>query len=149
MDEILRSGAFMEVIDVLGYDQHIAFPFLFQLYESKVPGIRFYRRVQKAAAAHIVELMDEGRIAGEGLRRGNILDFMAAPETSSPPERFQPAFGGNPGARKDDDRGIWGDRIYSFHFSEISIYSGRYKILIFIIEHWAAASYCGFVVFSW
>ena len=54
-------------------------------------------------AAGVVEGVDQGRIAGESFRRGDILDPPVFPQAPRAPEGAHAAFGGNARAGQNDD----------------------------------------------
>ena len=73
------------------------------------------RALEQAGAAHVVEIMHQGRVAHEGFGCSHVLDPVAAPQTAGAAKGFQPAFGGNAGTGKDDNGGVFLQRIRNFH----------------------------------
>ena len=99
------AGAFVQIVDVLGHQQEIALPARFERGQGTVRGIWLDVVRQQVAPALIVEFVDEGRIAGEGLGRGHVLDAVTRPDAVGVAEGRQPGFLGDAGAGEDDDGG--------------------------------------------
>ena len=58
---------------------------------------------RQLAAALVVEILHEARVAGEGLGRGHILEPMPLPQAVIGPEGGDAGFGGDAGAGEDDE----------------------------------------------
>lgn len=108
VDEALRPGTVMQVIDILGDDQELARPFGVEPRQRAVRRVRFDR--PKLLPPLIVEAMDQLRIAAQRLRGADILDAMALPQSVRAAEGREAAFGGDAGACQNDDVADLGHR---------------------------------------
>ena len=75
--------------------------------QGQVGGVGLDAR--QAAPALVVEAVDQGRVAVEGLGCGHVLHPVVLPQPVRVPERAQPAFRGNARAGEDDDGGRRGE----------------------------------------
>lgn len=75
----LRPGALVEVVNILGDEQQLARPLGVQPRQRPVGSIGLDR--PEPCAARIVEGMDQRGVALEGFRSRDILDAMTFPET--------------------------------------------------------------------
>src|SRR6185437_12810132 len=75
----LRTGALMQIVDVLRDEQQLARPFGIELRQRAVSGIRL--RGSKLRAPRIVEGVDERWIAAIGVRGAHVLDPVSLPQT--------------------------------------------------------------------
>ena len=98
-------GAVVQVVDVLGDDEDGAGMGAAEAGEGVVGGVGLDGRVPELLAAGVVEGLDAGRIAGEGLRRGDVLDAHARPEAVGVAEGGEAALAADAGAGEDDDAG--------------------------------------------
>lgn len=80
VEEVFGTGAFVEVVDVLGDEEDVAAVFLFEKGEGEVGGVGMNGAVGETGAAHVVEALDGFGIAFEGFGSGNVLDTVAFPE---------------------------------------------------------------------
>ena len=103
VQHIPAAAALVQIVDILGDQQHLARPVALQ------PGQRQMRRVgldvgvQQLLAAGIVEIMDPHRIVVEGLRRRHILDAHARPDAVRIAESVEAGFLGDAGPGQDND----------------------------------------------
>ena len=95
------SGAFVEIVDVLGDDEEIAGP------GGVEPGEGVVRRVGgdmgKLRAAGIVKGVDEGGIGGEAFGGGDGFDLVALPQPVGGAEGGDSALGRDAGAGENHD----------------------------------------------
>ena len=102
VDQPLRAGPLVQIVDILRDEQELARPFLIQ------PRQRPMRRVRldgpELGPPLVVEGVDQRRIARESLGRADILDAMPLPQPVGPAKGREPAFRGNTGAGEDDDQ---------------------------------------------
>jgi hypothetical protein len=73
VQNVLRSGPFVQVINVLSDQQNPSRPFFFQPRQGKMGGIGLNRRVGQLRSTGVVKGLDQVRIAGKPLGRGDIL----------------------------------------------------------------------------
>ena len=66
VDEVLRTRALVQVVDVLGDQQHFARPFAFEPRERLVRRVRHHLGVLQTGAAGVVELLHARGVAREG-----------------------------------------------------------------------------------
>ena len=90
----------MEVVDVLGDQQEVALPAGGEVGEGAVGGVGL--DLSKLATAAVVEVLHHGRVAGEGFRRGHVLDAVAHPQAVVGAEGGDAGLGGDAGAGEDD-----------------------------------------------
>lgn len=98
VDHVLRSGTFVQIVDILGDEQHLIPPRGLKRGQGGMRGIG--PRPGGIGAAQVVELMHQRGVAGEGVGGGDILDPVAFPQSAGVAEGPQPAFGGNSGTRQ-------------------------------------------------
>ncbi len=96
MEQPLRPGPFVQVVDILGDDQQLARPCGVEPRQRAVRGIGLDRRERRATG--IVETVDEIGILRERLGRAHILDPVPLPQAARPAKGRQPALGGDAGA---------------------------------------------------
>ncbi len=94
---------FVQIIDVLGYDQHLAGVILFQPRQRPVRVVRRNGRVSQRCPARIVERLHGGRVTLEGFGCRHILQPYARPDAVAIPERRQAAFPADAGAGQHHD----------------------------------------------
>jgi hypothetical protein len=98
----LRSGRFVQMVDILRYQQEFAREFPLQ------PCQRLMRRVgpdrRKAAPALVVEFVHLVWIAGEALRGRDLAEIDLRPDAVLVAEGVHARFGGYAGAGEDHDR---------------------------------------------
>lgn len=99
-----RSCAGMQVIDILGDDQHLGRPAPLQLRQRQMRGIRHDGRVAELGTARVVEAMHARGVACEGLRRRDILDPHLRPDPVRVAEGGEPGFPADAGPGQHDDR---------------------------------------------
>jgi hypothetical protein len=102
VDEALRSGALVQVIDVLGHQQKIARPAPLQIGEGKVGGVRLDRA--ELGTACIVEIVHKSGIAAERFGRRNVFHPVPLPQAVRAAEGGDAAVGRDAGTGQDDDR---------------------------------------------
>lgn len=88
VDEPARSGAFVEIVNVLGDQQECSGPCGFESGEGGVGGVRL--DCPQCGAAEIVEAVHQLGFPIESLRAGDILDAVAFPESIGSPEGRDP-----------------------------------------------------------
>ena len=82
VEQPLRSGALVQVVDILRDQQQLARPFRIEPRQRLVRGVRLDRR--ELRPPRIVEGVNQRRIAAERLGRADILDPMALPQAVGP-----------------------------------------------------------------
>ena len=97
----LRPGPLVQIVDILRDQQQLAGPFSIEPRKRAVRGIGLDGC--ELGPPRVVECMDQGRVAGEGFGRRDILDAMAFPQPVRPPKGRETAFGRDAGAGQDDD----------------------------------------------
>ena len=95
MDQILQTAASVEVIDVLGHDQHPAGPELFQRAKRLMGRIGVQVGIVHLRPAHIVEAEYGFGVPRKGLRGRHILNLVPGPDSVRVPEGRQTGFLGN------------------------------------------------------
>lgn len=101
MDQALRSGTLVQVIDILGDQQQLSPPFRIEARQRSMRGVRL--DVIELRPSCIVESVDQLGIARERFRRGDVFDAMAVPQPVRSSESRKPAFGRNSGAGQNDN----------------------------------------------
>ena len=101
VEQPLRPGALVQVVDVLGDEQQLARPVGIEPRQRHVRGIRLDRA--QLRPPRIVESVDQRRIAPKSLGRRDILDAMSFPQPIRPAEGREAALGRYAGAGQDDD----------------------------------------------
>lgn len=100
LEDVPRSRPLMKVINVLRDDQNIAgMP---RLKFSKCAVRTVWLRLTAVGATHVIEFVNEIRIASKGLRRCHLLKIEPGPEAVLIPEGTEPGLGGYPGAGEND-----------------------------------------------
>jgi hypothetical protein len=89
----LRPGALVQVVDVLGDQEKVTRPFDIEPRQRPVRGIRLYRA--ELRPPRIVELVDECGIAAKGLGCADVLDPVPFPQSVGTPEGGEAALRGN------------------------------------------------------
>ena len=101
VDQPLRSGALVQIVDILGDQQQLARPL------SIEPRQRLVRVIwldgPQPRPPRVVEGVDQRRVPPIRLGRGDVLDPVAFPQPVGPAEGREPAFGGNAGSGQDHD----------------------------------------------
>ena len=87
----LRPGALVQIVDILGDDQQLARPFGIE--PRQRPVRRIGLDLAQPRPARVVEAVDQRRIARERLGRRDILDPMPLPQPVRPAEGREPALG--------------------------------------------------------
>jgi len=103
VQQVLRAGPVVQVINILGHQRHRAGMLLLQQGKSKVRGIGLDARLLQLVTTLVVKTLHQRRIAGKGLRRGNILKPMVLPQAVGATKSADARFGGNAGASQDDN----------------------------------------------
>ena len=85
-----------------GLDSEGIFPSILG-HEGAVGGVGL--DLSKLATAAVVEVLHHGRVAGEGFRRGPVLDAVAHPQAVGGAEGGHAGLGGYAGAGEDDEVG--------------------------------------------
>lgn len=101
VEDSLRPGALVEIVDVLRHDQQLPRPFGIEPRERAMRLVGLDRR--QLSPPRIVEGLDQSRIAPESFGRADILDPMSLPQAFRPAKSGKPALGRDPGAGEDDD----------------------------------------------
>lgn len=101
VEQPLRAGALVEIVDVLGDDQQVARPCGIQPRERAVGGVRLH--LLQPRPPRVVESVDQGRVAPERLRRRHVLDAVSFPEPVGAAEGGEAALGRDAGAGQDHD----------------------------------------------
>ena len=101
MNQALRPSPFMQIIDILRHDQQIARPFGVKVPQGPVRRIGL--RLLDCRAPHVIETQHQIRIAGESLRRRDILNPMLFPKAPFGAKSINPTFGGNASASENHD----------------------------------------------
>jgi 4-hydroxy-tetrahydrodipicolinate reductase len=101
MQQAQRTGSFMQVVNILRYNEQLARPLRIQPRQRIMRGVRLYLLYPRAA--HVVKAVDQIGIAGKGLRRCNILDPVLFPQAAFVAEGVNATFGADAGASEDDD----------------------------------------------
>jgi hypothetical protein len=104
--QIARSGALVQVVDVLGDQQQFARPVRLQPGQGQVRRVGRHLARQEAPAPIVVEVVHPCRIAREGLGRGHVFQAHLGPDAVGIAEGIQAGFLRDPGAGQDDDRGV-------------------------------------------
>ena len=97
----LPMGAIVQVIDVLGDQQEVAFPPRRQFGQGPVRSVGMHCR--QLASPLVVEVLHQRRIPRERLGRRHILDPMTQPQTVRRPEGGHAGFRRDAGAGQDDE----------------------------------------------
>ena len=103
MQQLAAAGALVEVVDVLGDEQEFALVFALEAGQRPMGGIGLDARHLQMLSALVVKLVNQMRVAGESLGRGNILDAMFLPQAVGGAEGADARLGGNAGAGQHDD----------------------------------------------
>ncbi|MEY3659074.1 MAG: 4-hydroxy-tetrahydrodipicolinate reductase [Pseudomonadota bacterium] len=101
VDQARRPGPFMQVIDILRYDEEIARPVPVQLRQRHMRGIGL--GFLDILPPHIVEVQNKVWIAGKRFWRGNILNAMLLPQAAFTAEGVDATFRADARARKNDN----------------------------------------------
>ena len=99
--DVLRAGAFVEVVDVLGAEVEAARHLAFEVGEGEVAGVGL--GCEGIAAAHGIEPPDEGWICVPGFRGGDVLYTMAVPKAAGTAEGGEAALRRDAGAGEDEE----------------------------------------------
>ena len=101
VDQPLRAGALVKVVDILGDQQEITWPF--GLEPRKCLVRRVGTDARKFRSPSIVEAVNQCRIPAEGLGRSHVFNAVAFPQAVGAAKGCEAAFGRNAGARQDHD----------------------------------------------
>ena len=101
VEQALRTGAVVEVVDILRDQQQFPCPGPVEPRERLVRGIGLDGLQLRTAL--VVEFLDQSGVADKGLGRGDILDPVPFPQTVRPAKGGDAAFGADAGAGEDDD----------------------------------------------
>jgi hypothetical protein len=101
VDEALRPGAFVQIVDILGDDQKLARPIFVEPRQRRMSRVGF--RTREPRAPRIIESVNKVRIASESLRRAYILYAVPLPKPVRPAKGCKPALRRNSGAGENDD----------------------------------------------
>src|SRR5512146_2975647 len=93
------TGFLMKVVDVLGAEKETVAQLAFEFGDCKVRPVRLAWHCP--GAAHRIELPDQLRIAGPGLRRGNVLETPSLPQPIRISKGRNAALGADAGAGED------------------------------------------------
>lgn len=96
MQHPLCPGAFVQIIDILRHDQQFTGKLPVQPRQCLMR--RIWLRLLDRLAPHIVETQHQIGIAGEALRRCDILDLVLLPQPAARTECIDPAFGADSGS---------------------------------------------------
>ncbi len=86
-----RARPLVQIVDVLGHDEHLAGIVALKLCQSEMSSVRFSLNV--GCTAQIVEFVDPCRIFGEGAWAGQFSWIELSPQPFLVSKRAQPAFG--------------------------------------------------------
>ena len=100
-EQPLRPGALVQVVDILGHQQQLAWPCGVEPRQSDMRRIGLDRGKRRPAS--IVESVDQLRIARIGLGRAHVLDAMSFPQAVRPAECGDAALGRDARAGQDHD----------------------------------------------
>lgn len=96
VNDVVVSGPFVKIVDVLR-DQQKTIPQRFlQLCQRQVRRIRRNLRLLKLATAGVVERLHQRRVAGETFRRRHIFNSVFFPQSIRCAESLNTGFGGDP-----------------------------------------------------
>src|SRR4029450_10752123 len=95
-----RTGALVQIIDILGEDQPFARPFGIELRQCLVRRVGL--DLAETRPPRIVELMHQRRVAAVGFGRRHVLDPVAFPQPVSASKGGEAAVGADPGAGQGD-----------------------------------------------
>ena len=101
VEQPLRPGLFMQIVDILGDDQQLPRPFRIEPGERAMCGVGLDRRQRRAAG--VVEAVDEIRILRERLGRADVLHTVPLPQAARAAEGRKAALSRDAGAGEDDD----------------------------------------------
>ena len=79
VQHVATAGPFMQVVDVLGDDQHVSGKFMLQAGQSGVCRVGPDGRSQQLTAALVVKAVDLLRVAQKTFRRGDVLNAVVFP----------------------------------------------------------------------
>lgn len=100
MNDLSRARPLVQVIDVLGYEQHFGEPGVLQANQRPMGSIGDDSRQRPATG--IVEVVDEPGVAREPLWGRNVVDVVLRPDAVGIAKRRHAGIGRDPGARQDD-----------------------------------------------
>jgi hypothetical protein len=109
VDQLAGAGTLVQIVDVLGHHQHLARPALLEQSQRLVGRVRLDRGVEQLAAALVIEALHDGVLAGEGFRRGDLLQLSPLPQAIGAAKAGQAGFDRDPRTGQDDDRAL---RVY-------------------------------------
>jgi hypothetical protein len=96
-----RSGAFVQVVDILCDDEKLARPFGIEPGEGPVGGIGFDG--PQLLAAGVLKSLDQSRVPAKSVGRRDVLDPVPLPQPVRAPEGGEAALRRDSGAGEDDD----------------------------------------------
>jgi len=99
--EVLRAGALVEVVYILGAEVEAVGHLAFEIGEGEVAGVGLGR--ESVSAAHGVEAPDEGWVGVPGFGGGYIFYAMTVPEAAGAAEGGEAALGGDARAGEDEE----------------------------------------------
>ncbi len=97
----------MQIINILGDQQHIPRPFGFEACKRVMGGIGDNIGVHQGRAAVIIEMMHQIGVIDEGVRGGDLGNIVFCPNAIGIAECVQSAFFGNSGPGQNDNRGFF------------------------------------------
>ena len=103
VQQVVRAGALVQIVDVLGDQQNLARPFPLQPGQGQVGRIGLHRVTQQAAPPVIVEVVNPDRIPLKGFRRGDIFQAYLRPDAVGIAKGIEAGFLGNPRAGQNHD----------------------------------------------
>jgi hypothetical protein len=101
MEDAAGTGPLVEIVDILGTEKKSTGDGVFESSERAVA--RIGSGGGGNAAAHGVEIPDEARVATPGVRRGDVLEAVVAPQAAGIAESGNAALGTGAGAGEDED----------------------------------------------
>jgi hypothetical protein len=103
VDQAVRraAAAFVQVVDVLGDDQHLAGPRRLQARQRDMGGVG--RRGHAPRPARVIEPQHEGWIGDVGVHGRHLVQRHASPDPARVAERAEAAFSGHPRAGQNHD----------------------------------------------
>jgi hypothetical protein len=103
VDEVAAAGPLVQVVDVLGDQQHLPRMFGLQPREREVRRVRAGLRADQVAATLIVEAVHQCGVGGVTFRAGNILHPVLLPDPVGRPEGADAGLRRDARAGEDDD----------------------------------------------
>jgi hypothetical protein len=81
VQQVLRSGPLVQIVDVLGYQQDLARPLGFQPGQCQMGRVWYHRAIEQRPPARIVKSVNALGIALKGLGRRDVFQAHLGPDT--------------------------------------------------------------------